>query len=316
MIRLFILLLHILATPLAAAQDGAGIISGNAIYTAASGATDDVNNFYDSHSKEDYVDFLWANKTLADQLDAEANRLFADDSYRDTLLNAGVFQDDFDINDRVEDLFNLSEGLNSLNRRSVPYARHFGNGVVSFADLWAGTDQNGTRPNIIASLHGQNVGTIAEAGVALSLAARSYIHSYRGPNNAVPDGWRPVSGVGAQVSTPRGFTTYRTPDGDLVHVSPGGLQYGADPKFGNRVDHVLDHTAPNPYKPVHSVFNAQGDDALDLVDQAWARRGAPDPSDPAAFVVDMGRSVGTAGETSIRIVVRPGTTEVITAYPY
>ena len=190
MIRLFILLLHILATPLAAGQDVAGIIPGNAIYTAASGATDDVNNFYDSYSKEDYVDFLWANKALADQLGAEANRLFADDSYRDTLLNAGVFQDDFDINDRVEDLFNLSEGLNSLNRRSVPYARHFGNGVVSFADLWAGTDQNGTRPNIIASLHGQNVGTIAEAGVALSLAARSYINSIRGPNKVVRVGER------------------------------------------------------------------------------------------------------------------------------
>ncbi len=136
------------------------------------------------------------------------------------------------------------------------------------------------------------------------------------PNSVLPDGWRPVTGVGAQVNTPRGFTTYRTPDGDLVHVSPGGLQYGADPKFGNRVDHVLDHTAPNPNKPVHSVFNAQGDDALDLVDQAWARRGAPDPNDAAAFVVDMGRAIGTAGETSIRIVVRPGTTEVVTAYPY
>ncbi len=133
---------------------------------------------------------------------------------------------------------------------------------------------------------------------------------------AIPDDLRPVSGVGAQVNTPRGFSTYRTSDGDLVHVSPGGLRYGADPKFGNRVDHVLNHTAPNPNKPVHSVFNAQGGDALDLVDQAWVRRGAPDPSDPAAFVVGMGRPIGTAGETSIRIVVRPGTTEVITAYPY
>lgn len=64
------------------------------------------------------------------------------------------------------------------------------------------------------------------------------------------------------------------------------------------------------------MFNAQGDDALYLVDQAWARREAPDPGDPAAFVVDMGRPIGTAGETLIRIVVRPGTTEVITAYSH
>ncbi|MGY4750173.1 hypothetical protein ACVNHC_09985 [Pannonibacter sp. Q-1] len=88
----------------------------------------------------------------------------------------------------------------------------------------------------------------------------------------VPDGWRPVSGVGAQINAPAGFKTYRTIDGDLVHVSPGGLVYGADPKFGNRLDHVLDHTAPNPNKPVHSVFNVQGDDALKLVDEAWSNR--------------------------------------------
>lgn len=137
------------------------------------------------------------------------------------------------------------------------------------------------------------------------------------PNTGIPDSWRPISGVGAQVNTPRGFTSYATPDGQIVHVSPSGLRYGSDPKFGNRVDHVLDHTAPNPGKPVHSVFNAQGDDALDLVDQAWVRRGTPDPTDPFAYVVDMGRPIGTAGETKIRIVtMTPGGSEVRTAYPW
>jgi hypothetical protein len=138
------------------------------------------------------------------------------------------------------------------------------------------------------------------------------------PNRTVPDGWRPVTGVGAQVNTPRGFTTYRTPDGDLVHVSPGGLQYGADPKFGNRVDHVLDHTAPNPNKPVHSVFNAQGDDALNLVDEAWANRsgaGTLQANGNRTWTVDLGRPVGTTGQTSVQIVVRDGTNELITAFP-
>ncbi|WP_163264825.1 hypothetical protein [Chelativorans alearense] len=69
-------------------------------------------------------------------------------------------------------------------------------------------------------------------------------------------------------------------------------------------------------KPKHSVFNTQDDNALALVDEAWAMRGAPDPKDPGAYVVDMGRPIGTSGETSIRIIVKPGTTEVITAYPY
>ncbi|WP_370867907.1 immunity protein Tsi6 family protein [Phenylobacterium sp.] len=44
-------------------------------------------------------------------------------------------------------------------------------------------------------------------------------------------------------------------------------------------------------------------------------RGQPLPKDPGAYVVPMGRAVGQGGETSIKIIVRPGTTEVITAYP-
>ena len=135
-------------------------------------------------------------------------------------------------------------------------------------------------------------------------------------NRPVPDSWHPVSGAGAQVNTPRGFTSYRTPDGDIVHVSPGGLKYGSDPKFGNRVDHVLDHTAPNPSKPTHTVFNAQGDDALEIVDEAWLRKGTPDPKDPRAYVVDLGRPIGTQGETKVRIIVNAKSTdEITTAYP-
>jgi hypothetical protein len=65
------------------------------------------------------------------------------------------------------------------------------------------------------------------------------------------------------------------------------------------------------------VFNVQGDDALNLVDEAWARRGVPDPTEPYAFVVDMGRPIGTNGETNIRIVtMTPGGSAVRTAYPW
>ncbi len=134
--------------------------------------------------------------------------------------------------------------------------------------------------------------------------------------NTIPNNWQRINGVGSQINTPRGFTSYKTPDGSIVHVSPNGLKYGYDPKYGNRVDHVLSHTTPNPNKKTHSVFTAQGDDALNLVDQAWARRGAPEPNDRKAFVVDMGRPVGTNGETRIRIIVDPATNEITTAYPY
>ena len=133
--------------------------------------------------------------------------------------------------------------------------------------------------------------------------------------NSVPDNWTSVSDVGNQINTPSGFSTYRTPDGNLVHVSPSGLKYGRDNNFGNRVDHVLSHTVPNPNKPKHTVFNVQGDDTLNLVDEAWKNKGSPLPNDPGVYIVDMGRPVGTAGETTIRVVVRPGTDEIITAYP-
>ena len=54
---------------------------------------------------------------------------------------------------------------------------------------------------------------------------------------------------------------------------------------------------------------------LGLIDQAWLKKGNPVSGDPGAYVVPMGRVIGTAGETSIRIIVRPGTNKVITAYP-
>jgi hypothetical protein len=40
------------------------------------------------------------------------------------------------------------------------------------------------------------------------------------------------------------------------------------------------------------------------------------PNDPGAYVVSMGRTIGTAGETNIKIIVRPGTNQIITAYPF
>ncbi|WP_218048812.1 DUF637 domain-containing protein [Curvivirga aplysinae] len=135
-------------------------------------------------------------------------------------------------------------------------------------------------------------------------------------NKGVPDTWTEIGGsVGAKINAPTGFKSYRTPDGDITHVSPAGLKYGYDKNFGNRVDHVLAHTYPNPNKKNHTVFNAKGDDALALVDEAWSKRGASLPNDSNAFLVNMGRAVGTAGETSIRVVVDPKTNNIITAYP-
>jgi hypothetical protein len=57
------------------------------------------------------------------------------------------------------------------------------------------------------------------------------------------------------------------------------------------------------------------DEVVGIVDEAWVLRGAPVPGDPGKYVVPMGRIVGTNGEKSVTIIVKPGTTEIITAFP-
>ncbi|WP_236775617.1 hemagglutinin repeat-containing protein [Agrobacterium tumefaciens] len=140
-----------------------------------------------------------------------------------------------------------------------------------------------------------------------------------GSANEIPGDWKRVSGAGATINTPKGFTSYVTPHGDIVHVSPAGLIYGYDKTFVNRIDHVLAHTQPDITKPTHTVFNARGDNVLALVDEAWAKRGVSVPGDPGAFVVPMGRDIGTNGERNLRIIVavenNVATNKIISAYP-
>ena len=97
--------------------------------------------------------------------------------------------------------------------------------------------------------------------------------------------------------------------------SKEGLVYGQGSKHGNRVEHVLAHTKPDPKKPIHSVFNVDKDKVLDLVDQAWSKRKNKVPGEPGAFIISMKKVIGANGERRIKIVVEPGTDKVITAYP-
>jgi predicted phosphoribosyltransferase len=97
--------------------------------------------------------------------------------------------------------------------------------------------------------------------------------------------------------------------------STSGLIYGPDKLFGNRVQHVLAHAIPDATKPLHSVFSVGRKEILSLVDEAWGMRGAALAKDAGSFIVSMGRVVGTQGETAVKIIVRPGTSEVITAFP-
>ena len=118
------------------------------------------------------------------------------------------------------------------------------------------------------------------------------------------------------VANPAGKLTYDA--AAKTWTSPGGLVYGQGSAHGNRVLHVMDHTVANASKPVHSVFSAPRNQVIGLVDEAWAARsgaGTLQANGNRVWTVDMGRQVGTGGQTSVQIVVRDGTTEIITAFP-
>jgi len=115
------------------------------------------------------------------------------------------------------------------------------------------------------------------------------------------------------------------PAGKLIYdatnkawTSPCGLVYGQGSAHGNRVMHVMDHTVQNAAKPVHSVFDIPRNQVIGLVDEAWAARtgkGTLQSNGNRTWLVPMGRQVGTNGQTSIKVVVKDGTSEIITAFP-
>ncbi len=65
-----------------------------------------------------------------------------------------------------------------------------------------------------------------------------------------------------------------------------------------------------------SVFNVPRNQILGLLDEAYVSSARVSVSgDSAAFITPMGRIVGTGGENAVRLVIKPGTSEVISAYP-
>ena len=70
---------------------------------------------------------------------------------------------------------------------------------------------------------------------------------------------------------------------------------------------------------MHSVFNVSKDKVLGVVDEAWSMRSGVTPTlqknGNQVFNIPVRKVVGTNGETSIRIAVKNGTSEVVTAFP-
>jgi hypothetical protein len=100
-------------------------------------------------------------------------------------------------------------------------------------------------------------------------------------------------------------------------TSTGGLVYGQGSSHGNRVKHALDHCFPNPAKSNHIVFTPGRTKLISTIDEAFAKRGIglAQANGNRKFDIDMGRVIGLNGETRIRIILRDGTYNLITAFP-
>ena len=116
-------------------------------------------------------------------------------------------------------------------------------------------------------------------------------------------------------------------------ISPAGLKYvGKDPEGLNRKDHVLRHSKDIPDRDgPHGVFDGGEELAFAWIDEAWRKiksdRLRPETENGRdVYVIPMGCRVGFLGGktgaerkhpplTKVFLVVREGTSEVITAFP-
>lgn len=140
--------------------------------------------------------------------------------------------------------------------------------------------------------------------------------------------------VGGGADTSKGTKKFELKQtGRTTWISPAGLIYkGKDPEGLTRVEHVLRHAADQPRRAgSHGVFDGGNDQALATVDAAWKlvktkKIKAKNEGRTSAYTIPMGRRVGYLGGKSgnnrnhpalkkVFIVVRTGTSEVITAFP-
>jgi len=106
--------------------------------------------------------------------------------------------------------------------------------------------------------------------------------------------------------------------GHNTWTSSAGLVYKSSKNLPNRINHVLSHAKADPTKTTHSVFSVPEDQILDLVDEAWRNKGNPQANPKGKgdmYIINMGKIIGTKGETKIQINTFQGTSEVISAYP-
>lgn len=77
----------------------------------------------------------------------------------------------------------------------------------------------------------------------------------------------------------------------------------------------LGYLDPSDEEKNRTFFSAPSTEIIALIDEAWVKKGDHLFGDMGAYLIDMQRVIGTAGETAIKIIVKPGTAEIRTAYP-
>jgi hypothetical protein len=124
-----------------------------------------------------------------------------------------------------------------------------------------------------------------------------------------------------------------TAEGNTYWRSSSGLRYGPDPRFGNRIQHVLRHSVDDTSRAgLHGVFDAGKKGTLNVIDEAWniAKQGGPGVSvvtqgSRTVYTIDIGRRIGYVGGQvgaslgnpaahHIQLVIK-GVDDVITAFP-
>ncbi len=81
--------------------------------------------------------------------------------------------------------------------------------------------------------------------------------------------------------------------------------------------HVLDHLQSNAKKVTHTVFKCERNQIVDLLDEAWKKKSSYSVGKKGNwnYNINMGKVIGTQGETNILIIVKPGGSELITGFP-
>lgn len=109
----------------------------------------------------------------------------------------------------------------------------------------------------------------------------------------------------------------------MQRIAPGvwqsaeGLVYGPDKYYSNRFNHVLAHTK-SVSKNVHTKFIfTEPSKVSSLLDESYRKAKSLDlikDSKKQSIVVDLGREIGTQGETKLVLVLKDFN-KVVTAYP-